>query len=535
MFADTAAFSRTVPGVRASRLLVLAVSLLASLALVLSSVSPVSAREEVDPFSLGDAYPPRVVVLENVAVAGPGDVRLADSSGRSVPLTGEGVRLEGGRVLVQPPRLPAGVYTLSYPGGQRLVEVGSPVDRAAVPGEEGPGALVFLPLLALLPALVLVFVGRRRAGIFVAVLSVLAAGLLTLVSRPADRAVLPQGDPCLGSADLTVCATDHVVSVLEGFGPQKATAELVRLSSGKDSPWARICHEPAHELGIRTWLASGVLEDAVAAGTTACSLGYVHGLLQAMGTYLDDASFPSAARGLCDGLDDLYRSGRLVGAVSDGPATLLGCHHGVGHAAMWRFNEDLAAAMPVCAGFERSEQQEECRVGAVMEWVYASQRAARSGVAVDRPSPQVSSPVELCLPPVGVLSPGCVEGAVTAVGPDGVDAARDWCLEHDEVLAACVQSLARRMVQMDMAGASPFLADAAAFCESLAGSFPSDECANRFGYMLLFLSRDLDRTEGFCAGLPQGMAAGCRAGYEQVLEYARKTGDSSFAGVLEGS
>lgn len=535
MFADADGFSRTVPGVRASRLLVLLVFVLASLALVLSSGSTVSAREEVDPFSLGDAYPPRVVVLEDVIAADPGDVLLSDSSGRSIPLTGEGVRIEDGRVLVQPPRLPAGVYTLSYPGGQRLVEVGSLGARPSTSTTEGPGALVFLPLFALLPALVLLFVGRRRTGILVAVLSVLAAGLLTLVSRPADRAVLPQGDPCLGNADLTVCATDHVVAVLEGFGPQRATEELVRLSSGKDSPWARICHEPAHELGIRTWLASGVLEDAIAAGTTACSLGYVHGLLQAMGTYLDDASFPSAARGLCDGLDDLYRAGRLVGAVSDGPATLLGCHHGVGHAAMWRFNEDLTAAMPVCAGFARPEQQEECRVGAVMEWVYASQRAVRSGVLADRPSPQVASPVELCLPPVGVLSPGCVEGAVTAVGPEGVDAARDWCLEYDEVLSACVQSLARRMVQMDMAGASPFLTEAAAFCESLSGSFPVDECANRFGYMLLFLSRDLDRTEGFCASLPQGMAAGCRAGYEQVLEYARKTGDSSFSGTLEGS
>jgi hypothetical protein len=504
-------------------------------ALVGSWSSPAAAREEVDPFSLGDVYPPRVVVLDGVEVPDLSEVRLVDAAGREVPLTGEGVVREGSRILVQPPRLPAGAYTVSFPGGSRLVEVGSPQPTRTADSSERGSVLVYLPLLGLVPAAALFVVRRRRIGLLVATVSVASTGLLALAWAPSGDRVLPQGDPCLGSPDLTACATGHVVAVLEDFGPRRAVEELVRLSSAEGSPWSRVCHEPAHELGIRTWLASGVLEDAVAAGTTACSLGYVHGLLQAMGTYLDDGAFPSAARGLCDGLDERYRAGNLVGSVTDGPSTLLGCHHGVGHAAMWRFNEDLSAAMPVCAGFALPEQQEECRVGAVMEWVYASQRAARSGVMADRPSPQVSTPVELCLPPVGVLSPGCVEGAVTAVGPDGVEAARNWCLDHSEILPACVQSLARRMVQMDLANVSPFLASAGEFCTSLGGAFPAGECANRFGYMLLFLSRDLGRVEAFCAGLPADQLNGCRAGFEQVLEYARKTGDSSFAGVLSSA
>lgn len=496
----------------------------------LFAAAPAGAREETDPFSLGDAYPPRAVVLDVASPPAVGDVRLTDAAGRPIPLTGEGVAVVDGEVVVFPPRLPAGRYTIAYPGGQQVLEIGT------VPGfqgdaAEGPSPFRFLPLLVLLPALLLVLRRRPLVGGMVAFVGVAStAGLLALTG--ADRSALPQGDPCAGRPDLTECATGYVVEVLEGFGPRRATEELVRLSGGEGSSWARICHEPAHELGIRTWLREGSLEAAVDAGTTACSLGYVHGLLQAMGTYLDDEEFPGAARGLCDGIDDLYRSGRLVGDVANGPATLLGCHHGVGHAAMWRFNEDLASAMPVCAEFPLPEQQEECRVGAVMEWVYASQRAARSGVVADRPSPQVETPVDLCLPPIGVLSPGCVEGAVTAVGPDGIDATRAWCAEHPDVLSACVQSLARRMVQMDLSNAAPLLASAGEFCASFDGLYPSADCAERFGYMLLFLSRDLDRTEAFCSSLPDLQADGCRKGIEKVLEYARKTGDTSFNEIL---
>lgn len=502
--------------------------LLGLLAVLLAfSAGPASAEQEQDPFSLGDAFPPRVVLLEGVS-SDPASVRLVDAAGRAVPLTGVGASVSDGTLSVFPPRLPSGTYTVEYTGGSHVFTVGTPLADPASANEDG-GVLWLFPLAALVPAVLLVLRGRRIPGVVLGGFGVLAAATLFVLGGSSDAA-LPQGDPCLGRPDLTVCATEYVVGVLEEFGPVTATAELVRLSGASGSPWARICHEPAHELGIRTWKQTGSLEEAIVAGTTSCSLGYVHGLLQAMGTYLTDEEFPSAARALCDGLDERYRNGDLVdGAVSGtGPSTLLGCHHGVGHAAMWRFNEDLASASPVCAGFEGIEQQEECRVGAVMEWVYASQRAARSNSLQDRPSPQVAQPVELCLPPIGVLSPGCVEGAVTAVGPDGVAPAAEWCKEHPTVLAACVQSLARRMVQMDLSRVAPLLDTVPEFCASFGDAYRSEDCAERFGYMLLFLSRDLARTEGFCAGLQASLEVGCSRGVAKVLEYAAQIGDDSF-------
>jgi hypothetical protein len=289
-----------------------------------------------------------------------------------------------------------------------------------------------------------------------------------------------------------------------------------------------VCHEVAHELGTRTWLQTRSVAETIAAGSTDCSLGYVHGLLEVLGTYLDDDTFPVAAKEACDGLDELYRSGRLAGTNTNGPQTLLGCHHGAGHAAMWRFNEDLRKALPVCENFDQPAQQEECRVGAVMEWVYADQRARTSGRVEDRPLPQVTQPVELCMPPIGVLSPGCVEGAVTAVQPEGIESTRQWCVEHPEVAGACVQSLARRMVQIELSQKIPVLDDVESFCGSLGDALPPADCAERFGYMLLFLSRDLGRTEALCERLPEVQRLGCERGVATVIEYAEKVGDSSF-------
>lgn len=501
--------------------------LFAVIALFSYAAAPASAEQEQDPFSLGDAFPPRVVVLEGVSVD-PAALRLVDSAGRGIPLTGAGATLTDDVLSVFPPRLPSGTYTVEYPGGSHVFTVGTPLPDPS-PADGNGGVLWLFPLAALVPAALLVLRGRRIPGVVLGGLGVAsAAGLFVLGAS--SGAALPQGDPCLGRQDLTVCATGYVVGVLEEFGPVTATAELVRLSGASGSAWARICHEPAHELGIRTWKATGSLDEAIAAGTTSCSLGYVHGLLQAMGTYLTDEEFPSASRALCDGLDERYRDGDLVDGAgsSAGPSTLLGCHHGVGHASMWRFNEDLASASPVCDGFAQADQQAECRVGAVMEWVYASQRAARSNSPQNLPSPSVDQPVELCLPPIGVLSPGCVEGAVTAVGPEDVTSTAEWCREQPTVLAACVQSLARRMVQMDLSRVAPLLDTVPEFCASFDGAYPPEDCAERFGYMLLFLSRDLERTEGFCAGLQPTLATGCSRGVAKVLEYAEQVGDDSF-------
>jgi hypothetical protein len=195
---------------------------------------------------------------------------------------------------------------------------------------------------------------------------------------------------------------------------------------------------------------------------------------------------------------------------------------------MWRVNEDLTRALPICAGYDLPAQREECAVGAVMEWVYASQRAAVLDRPQDAPLPAVSQPLELCELADGPLSPGCVEGAVTAVGPEQVDETIDWCLARPEVLQACTHSLARRVVQMEINENQPVLGRASAICERLSSSPGNTYCSESFGYMLLFLRRDLDMTKDFCASLSVLQVDGCMRGIERVREYARAVGDSSL-------
>lgn len=495
---------------------------------VVALLAPAVAAAEEDPFLTDDA-PPRVVEVPGSST----DVVLLDAAGVEIPLTGRGAELDGGRVKVYPPRLPAGSYTVVTNDGRTTFTVGSPdeVTRAVAPGASEASPLRWL--LVVIPLLSALVLARRRrwpaAGVALIATGAVAA-FVALSSPSPSPGVIVQGDPCAGvaPAEVRACATDYVLAVLGTSGPLPASQELTRLSSTPGSTWAPVCHEVAHELGTRTWLATRSVSETITAGSTDCSLGYVHGLLEVLGTYLDDASFPTAAKEACDGLDELYRSGRLAGTNTNGPQSLLGCHHGAGHAAMWRFNEDLTKALPVCANFSQPAQQEECRVGAVMEWVYADQRARVSGRAADQPQPRVNQPVELCMPPVGVLSPGCVEGAVTAVQADDIEPTRQWCVEHTDVLGACVQSLARRMVQIDLSQKIPVLDDVATFCSSLGSALTPADCAERFGYMLLFLSRDLGRTEAFCAALPGTQRTGCARGVTTVIEYAEKVGDSSF-------
>lgn len=506
----------------------LLLTLLAACMLLHGMVAPAAFAEE-DPF-LTDDSPPRVVQID----APSGEARLFDAQGVEIPLTGRGTEQVDGSIALYPPRLPSGIYTVRHTGGETTLTVGSPqeideIATASAPQESR--SLVWLLVLIPLGPAILLLAGRRwRAGTLALLASATVVGLLTLAGSNAPRGVIVQGDPCAGvdSAKIRSCATKYVLDVLATNGPLPASQELSRLAGSPASQLASVCHEVAHALGTRTWLLTRSVDETIAAGSTDCSLGYVHGLLEVLGTYLDDETFPSAAKKACDGLDDLYRTGRLAGQTTNGPTSLLGCHHGAGHAAMWRFNEDLTKALPVCAGFDQAPQQEECRVGAVMEWVYASQRAQASGRDADRPLPQVSQPVELCMPPLGVLSSGCIEGAITAVAAPDIEVTRLWCVEHPDVLGACVQSLARRMVQIELSQKIPVLNDVASFCSSLSGAFPAAECADRFGYMLLFLSRDMPRTQKLCDSLPGDQATGCRRGIATVLEYAEKVGDSSF-------
>jgi hypothetical protein len=487
---------------------------------LLTVLPAVASAEETDPFLTTEVFPPREVVVPGAA--GSGEATLLDALGVSVPLTGAGRVDRGADLVLFPPRLPAGEYTVRHDGGEFRFEVGEPPFTTASPrtATEGFPWLPVLLLVAAAPGFVLALRPGRRV-LALPLLGVAAVGGFLLLTGDPGSVSTDKGDPCVAQqSQLLDCASTHVLGVFESEGVAAASEELLRVSTTPGSPWAPICHEVAHTLGELAFRVSRDPAGVIDTGFLDCSLGYVHGALEAMGTYLPDDDLADALVAACGRLDELF--------LPAGTESILGCHHGAGHAAMWRHNEDLTAARGVCDRFASPRQREECKVGALMEWVYAGQRAAVSGRSVDAPLPRVDSPLELCAPPHGELTPGCVEGALTAVGKDDVADATRWCAENPSVLSACVTSLARRVVQIDLSEGGSFLTDPMSFCGAFTGDAARSECARRLGYMHLFLSRSNKAAEKLCSSFPSGLAASCRDGNREVLEYAESLGDGSF-------
>ena len=487
---------------------------------MVAALPSVASAEEADPFLTTEVFPPREVVVP--AAAGAGEVTLLDAFGGTVPLTGEGHVDRGADLVVFPPRLPAGEYLIRHDGGEFRFEVGKPpfTTRSSRAATDGFPWFPVLLLAAVVPGLIVVLRPGRRI-LALPLIGAAAVGGFLLLADASGPAKPGKGDPCVAQqSQLLDCASTHVLGVFESDGIAAASAELLRVSTSPGSPWAPICHEVAHTLGEVAFRVSRDPVGVIDAGFLDCSLGYVHGALEAMGTYLPDADLPAALVAACARLDELF--------LPAGTESILGCQHGAGHAAMWRYNEDLTSARSVCDRFASPRQREECKVGALMEWVYAGQRAATSGRSVDAPLPRVASPLELCAPPHGELTAGCVEGALTAAGEKDVPDATHWCAENPSVLSACVTSLARRVVQIDLSEGGSFLVDPMSFCGLFTGDTVRSECARRLGYMHLFLSRSNRAAAQLCSRFPSELDASCREGNREVLDYAESLGDGSF-------
>lgn len=486
---------------------------------LLGSPGPVAA-EESDPFLTRELFPPREVLVPGAATTTP--VVLLDALGGAIPLTGPGQEVRGADLVVFPPRLPAGQYRVRHASGEFDFEVGTPPFTVATPSE-GVDGIPWWPVLLLTAALPGAFLLLRPSRRLLAVPLFGIAGVGALLLFSGDTTTSPAGkaDPCVAAgATLVDCATEHVLAVFEQGGVDAASTELLRLSSTPGSAWAPVCHEIAHDLGSLAFRVSRNPVTAIEGGFLDCSLGYVHGALEAMGTYLPDTDLPTALTAACRRLDELF--------LPAGTQSILGCHHGAGHAAMWRFNENLSAAREVCDDFTMDRQREECKVGALMEWVYADQRATASGRPADAPVPRVASTLDLCAPPHGELTAGCVEGALTAVDREDVPLASQWCEDQPSILAACVTSLARRVVQMDLSERGSLLEDPMSFCGEFASDDVRAQCAQRLGYMHLFLSRSTSAAAELCTRFPASFIASCRDGNREVREYAESLGDGSF-------
>jgi len=463
------------------------------------------------------------------ADADPDTVRLTDDTGRTIPLTGERTRSGAENLRVLPPKLAEGTYTISHREGSETFTVGDPTTSTPSSGDGPSPWLIAAPLLLL--AAVLLATGRRRLGTLT---------LLAALAVPVTGALLPSDadtdapDPCanieLWETRLR-CMYDHVQDALDAGGVAHAVDRLEALASRPDGRWGVACHEIAHYLGQISWKETSDTRRLVEAGTLSCSFGYFHGLLESIGTYTSDETFPQTAADVCDRLGKRFAIAAEDGSVRE-------CAHGIGHAAMWRHNENLTSARRVCTGLADETWQEECDSGAVMSWVFARESARVENRPQDAPEPAVAKPLDLCSPPLGSPTYGCVDGALSGTLRSEYDDSLEWCRTRPEQAATCASSLGRRLMAWEVENLVDAADEARRLCTVLHGEPAGrNECMTAVAWTHLHILRDYPRTQKFCAATGPEFAAGCRNGvlrfYETMLRRGDGSGGEIPADVLE--
>jgi len=482
---------------------------------------------------------PRAVKLP--AGVDAGSVKLTDDNGRVIPMTGEQARKDAEALLVFPPKLGKGTYSLSYPGGVETIVVGKPQTPTEVNEPKSDPKLN--PWLLGLPPLVLAaalyMTKRRRLG---------ALALVVALGVPLVGNLLPEidlnsaTDPCppagyYVSEDIYECMTTYMQTLVLQEGVAAAMSRLELLSERDEGDWDLRCHGLSHDIGAYGWKTELDPETLVDSGTLSCNFGYFHGILETMGTYVTDEKFSETALLVCDRLVERF-------SVSPDGIGARDCAHGVGHAVMWRHNGNLTRAAPVCETLKNLVWVEECRAGAVMSWVFARDAAVDNGRPQDAPEPAVSTTLDLCAPPYGTTTKGCVEGALSGTQPVEYRKSLEWCATTPRFVDACYMALGRLLVMWDsMADPASckanctdryvkFANEAADMCETVIADTDPDRIKNINTCVIAtswsYQSLRLDYAESFkmCTQIEAYMQNACKAGILQYLRDRQNRGDN---------
>lgn len=505
---------------RRTRLFVAAGTLVFASPLVLSAVTFATDDSIIVPGLLS----PRKISIPFVENSS--DIYLTDSTGRQIPLTGNGTQIDADQTSIFPPKLSQGSYTITYPGGTKMFAVG---ETLLAESTSRNLTLIWVVTGSALLLGVILFTTRRRVlALGCTLVAIMLPFAFTMFSPTLDTRA---PDPCLGIYDLEVsrrCMFEHIQSVLDADGAAQAINRLTALSAGVNTSWSLVCHEIAHNIGQRSWREASNTENLVKAGTLSCGFGYFHGLLESVGMYSTDSDFPSAALTVCAALEKHFPYAEQSGSI-------LECMHGIGHASMWRHNENLLAARRVCVGLSEELWQTECDAGSVMSWVFAREASRTENRPQDAPEPVVTKSLDLCSPPLGTPTPGCVSGALFGTLKDEYTDSVTWCLANPDLRDVCINSLRMRIVtwmswdeieKYDGPGESRKL------CETLyADSTGRQVCISEISWYHLQALRDYRKTQIFCLAVGAEYAEGCRRGILLFYSKVSAVGDTTFGEV----
>ncbi len=451
-------------------------------------------------------------------------IYLTDSAGRQIPLTGNGTQIDDDQTSIFPPKLAQGSYTITYPGGTKMFSVGDALLEESAPRNL---PLIWVVTGSILFLGIILFATRRRVlALGCTLIAIMLPFAFTMFSPTLDTRA---PDPCLGVYDMTEtkrCMSAHIQSILDADGVAQAVNRLTTLSAGTNTAWGLACHEIAHTIGQRVWREASKTENLVKAGTLSCDFGYFHGLLESVGMYSTDSDFPGAALTICTTLEKHFPYAEQNGSIRE-------CMHGIGHASMWRHNENLLAARRVCAGLSKELWQRECDAGSIMSWVFAREASRTENRPQDAPEPVVTKALDLCSPPLGTPTPGCVSGALFGTLKDEYTDSVAWCFKNPDQKDACVSSLRMRIVTwMDVDAKYDGPGESIKLCETLyADSTGRQVCISEISWYHLQALRDYRKTQIFCRAIGEEYAEGCRKGILLVYSKVAAIGDTAFGEV----
>lgn len=258
---------------------------------------------------------------------------------------------------------------------------------------------------------------HHRLGLaIVASLSFVAAAALTLPAGPGSEEPVESAEPAPvtpapaaatspGAADATapapLCASESRFDLNECLS-ESITADVTSLRSAlerahtemeRDDQFALECHGTFHEIGQATARQIEVA-DAVGSVTMTCQGGFLHGLIEGLGSQMSTGEFSQLIPDLCiPGRDDSWST--------EVPGTGQPCWHAVGHGAAEASPDDLDEAFGVCdTALALDENRQDCAAGVLMAYQGQYVQWAFEG----RPEPR----------PAHVLSAADVDALCTA-------------------------------------------------------------------------------------------------------------------------
>jgi hypothetical protein len=414
--------------------------------------------------------------------------------------------------VVHLPQLPPGRFTLREGDAETHIEVREQEGTLlgySLGGGGRQGLPVWLLGAGAAAAVVVLVLSRKRRGLLLAVPLVLLG--------TAGVWFVGTGAPASGWRDVPWEACDQLdepeqtldckVQSLLGHIERQDYDRIADLLTTTRDP---ACHDVAHRASYHTWRQGGSVEQAKMLLIPGCDDGLIHGTVEAMATFSDDARFSELLVDFCSGADAPYK--------------IQACLHGGGHATIWRTNGDLSAAWALCDTLPADllyeyRVQEECKGSAVMEWSDRWETELRSGHQYLQP--RIDEPMELCVtgPRAELFRLGCYLGTNHRTGDAG--AAAEWCSARETYQTQCFQAVGENLPYFETPTTLTRLEPAMAIrhathCTSATRQEAVDACVTAMVRVYALMTRSYDQAEALCGELPGAAIRACREGFDQA-------------------